>query len=298
LNSGNSICKTIEVIETGKSRPGQSGTSIWLAQDTGTSWYGPETLGTATTLSNSQCEIDVENSSVAGDGTLLNLTVTYEFLTDFGGSAGVWGNVEDGSTGSPWPWIGGWTPNQAPTADSVSPASGSGSDPEFTFEFSDADGHGTLQPEPPRVFRRVFSFSPAPTRPAAPALQTGDSLGKGEEADGLDPLVEREAEIARIDDEKGLELQIRDGDAHGSGGPGSFGKLELETVAPSAAHDEEIQLGAPVGCPEVRVALRSERTDGLLEREAFPRHSEAGVRPDLCRVAQAEKGVLQPESRM
>jgi len=42
--------------------------SLYLINDAGTKWLGPMTLGTAGTLENSQCSVNVGSSSASGSG--------------------------------------------------------------------------------------------------------------------------------------------------------------------------------------------------------------------------------------
>jgi hypothetical protein len=51
---------------------------VWLANNAGTAWTGPDTLGSTATLQNSQCSINMAGSKFTGSGTslALNLALT------------------------------------------------------------------------------------------------------------------------------------------------------------------------------------------------------------------------------
>jgi len=125
----------------------QSGNSLWLRDDSGTSWLGPLTLGNAGTLSNSQCEINSLASWVSGWGNELALDLAVTAQPAFTGSKNIYMFAAD-TTGlnTGWETVGSWEPagESTPSAVSVSPSSGSGPSQTFRFTYSDANGYQQL----------------------------------------------------------------------------------------------------------------------------------------------------------
>src|SRR4029077_1388576 len=135
------IASAFLLINSGTSFPGGCATyydnpnnAIYLANDAGTVWLGPRTVGQAGTLSNSQCTLDAGASSVSKSGNTLTVNAALTFLAGVAGAKTVSMNVIDaGGLTSNWQVKGSWTvPGGgggpvAPTADSVTPSSGSGS---------------------------------------------------------------------------------------------------------------------------------------------------------------------------
>jgi hypothetical protein len=128
------------------------GTRLWLANDPGTAWQGPLTPGSAGTLQNSQCVLDGAGSSVSTSGQNLTLRLAVTFQPAFAGAKAIYmQTVDRGGLDTSLQWRGSWMvgpgPNQAPSALSVTPASGSGSSQTFSFLFSDPDGAADLRYE-------------------------------------------------------------------------------------------------------------------------------------------------------
>src|SRR5262249_46611076 len=120
---------------------------IYFANDSG-SWLAPVALGTATTLQNSQCSLDVSRSSASGSGNTLTLNLAITFKSSFSGSKNIFGWAADqGQVVTGWKQVGTWTTNgstNGPTVVGVSPSSGTGSGQTFSFQYSDANGHGAI----------------------------------------------------------------------------------------------------------------------------------------------------------
>jgi trimeric autotransporter adhesin len=84
--------------------------AIWLASNTGT-WPTPSTLGTAGTLQNSQCAVNVGSSSGVLSGNTYTLTLSIGFESGFTGAKNIYGlatSVDGVSSG--WATVGTWTP--------------------------------------------------------------------------------------------------------------------------------------------------------------------------------------------
>ncbi len=134
---------------------------VYLRDDASTAWLGPVPLGTATTLENSQCIVNVGTSSrnvarnslaenaaeVAGTDMTVNLDLS--FKTAFSGPKSVYMYAQDlAGLSSGWQNRGTWTGSVgspvAPTTVSVTPSSGSGSRQTFSFLYSDGNGFTDL----------------------------------------------------------------------------------------------------------------------------------------------------------
>jgi len=123
--------------------------TLYLDNDAGTGFVGSLTLGSTATLSNSQCTIGGGTFSVTGSGNQLVLNVPVVFAASYVGAKNIYGFASDNAgLSSGWQILGSWTStgilNLPPTADSVSPASGSGGTQSFTFKFSSVNGYSYL----------------------------------------------------------------------------------------------------------------------------------------------------------
>jgi phospholipase C len=83
--------------------------SIYLNQDGGNGWIGPATLGSGTTLQNSQCTLNVGQSSSSGSGNVLTVNEALSFKPSFTGAQNTYGSVQDqAGNNSGWQQIGTW----------------------------------------------------------------------------------------------------------------------------------------------------------------------------------------------
>jgi hypothetical protein len=126
----------------------QGTNQIELLQDSGTAW-GVATLGTATTLQNSQCSMNVAASSVVLNGNSLTLNLAMTFLPAYAGAKNIYMYGTDvAGASSGWQQLGTWTvPGGAPipAAVSATPNSGSGANQTFALQYSDTAGATALQ---------------------------------------------------------------------------------------------------------------------------------------------------------
>jgi sugar lactone lactonase YvrE len=123
--------------------------SLFLYNDATSATVGPLTPGSAGTLQNSQCTISGSGSTVTGSGPTLTVTLAITFSQSFGGAQNIYGFAFDtAGLNSGWQNIGTWTnpANLPPTADSVTPNSGTGTSQNFTFKYSSVSGYGHLGP--------------------------------------------------------------------------------------------------------------------------------------------------------
>jgi uncharacterized membrane protein len=83
---------------------------LYLRNDAGTAWQPAIILGTANVVENSQCSIDVGNSSTAGLNTNLTVTLAITFKPAFTGAKTIYMEAHDtGTTDSGWQTRGTWT---------------------------------------------------------------------------------------------------------------------------------------------------------------------------------------------
>jgi hypothetical protein len=118
-----------------------------LMNDAGSGWLGPITLGTANSLSNSQCTVSANSASTSTSGSNLTVNIPLYFPSGFNGAQNTYGNVFDNAgPNSGWITTGSWTvPASGPPAPiSVAPASGSGSVQTFALTVADSNGAGNI----------------------------------------------------------------------------------------------------------------------------------------------------------
>jgi hypothetical protein len=119
--------------------------TISLAYDNPANGAAALVPGSSTVVSNSQCTLRGANSTIVDGTTSLVVTVDIAFNATFFGAKNVYLYAGESLTNSGWINVGGWTvTGGAPTADSVSPASGSGSSPNFTFTASDSSAQSNI----------------------------------------------------------------------------------------------------------------------------------------------------------
>jgi hypothetical protein len=95
--------------------------------------------GTSAIISNHQCSVRGANTTVIAGTTQLVVTVDIAFNAAFFGAKNTYLYAAEAFSNSGWVTVGGWTvTGGSPTSDSVSPASGSGVSPNFTFSVSDS----------------------------------------------------------------------------------------------------------------------------------------------------------------
>jgi hypothetical protein len=95
--------------------------------------------GSSTVISNHQCTLRGVNSTVVAGTTALVVTVDLTFNAAFSGAKNVYLYAAETFSNSGYVTVGSWNvTGGAPTADSVSPASGSGLSPNFVFTVSDS----------------------------------------------------------------------------------------------------------------------------------------------------------------
>jgi len=118
----------------------RSTNTVSLINNAGTGIQGSATAGSSMSLSNSQCTITA--ATVSTSGNLFTLTLSLSFASGFTARS-IYMQASGASGGANlWTEKGTWTngTNRPPTADSVSPSSGTGNPQSFTFTYSDPNG--------------------------------------------------------------------------------------------------------------------------------------------------------------
>jgi hypothetical protein len=122
---------------------------INLLNDDGTAWQAAA-LGSAATLQNSQCSINVATATVVATGSnTLTLDLAMTFQAAFAGTKNIYMRAIDLSgTASAWQQLGSWTVGSsvgAPVPVLVTPSSGSGASQSFALQYSDAASAASLE---------------------------------------------------------------------------------------------------------------------------------------------------------
>ena len=109
----------------------------------------PATLGSAATLQNSQCSVNVEKANIGPNGNTVTWNVPMTFKPSYAGAKNVYMLAADVSgSNSGWQQLGSWTASSTtatPAAVSVTPGSGSGASQTFALQYSDTSGAAGLQ---------------------------------------------------------------------------------------------------------------------------------------------------------
>jgi hypothetical protein len=86
----------------------RSSNVLYLLSDTGSAWM-PATVGSATTLSNSQCSVNVGSVVVTLNVNSLTLQLPMTFTPAYAGTKNVYMFANNGTVGSGWQTRGSWT---------------------------------------------------------------------------------------------------------------------------------------------------------------------------------------------
>ncbi len=113
---------------------------LYLATNAGGGYLPPVAVGSAGTLSNSQCSLNPAGASVTAVGNELTLNVPVTFTTAFEGGKNIRLNANNASSQtSGWQVAGSWTVTPLAIT-TVTPASGSGGTQSFALAVTDALG--------------------------------------------------------------------------------------------------------------------------------------------------------------
>jgi hypothetical protein len=106
---------------------------LYLSYDTYTNGSSSIVIGTSSSVSNSQCTLNGTGSSVTIGATSITMTINVTFAPSFAGPKSSYLAAAEIGYNSGWAQVGTWTvPGIAPTVNSVSPSSGSGTFQNFT----------------------------------------------------------------------------------------------------------------------------------------------------------------------
>jgi uncharacterized repeat protein (TIGR01451 family) len=115
---------------------------LFFLNDAGTAWSSPVAPGTAVTLSNSQCSINVGTASVTPSATNLTLNLPVTFTPAYTGLKSTYMYAAGSNANSGWQALGSWTvpASEVVSAVSVAPNSGSGLQQTFALNYADSLG--------------------------------------------------------------------------------------------------------------------------------------------------------------
>jgi hypothetical protein len=130
-----------------------SGPTLGLASDDTATWSSAS-VGSSTTLQNSQCAINAAGVSGSGSGTNLTIQVPIVFSASFSGAQTIYLRAIDANNGpSSFSPVGSWTVAMPAAATPAAPATlgaivgpngGSGMSPSFTLVLADPNGFANL----------------------------------------------------------------------------------------------------------------------------------------------------------
>ena len=103
-----------------------------------------------------------------------------------------------------------------------------------------------------------------------------------------DVIVQWIAFVSRVDDPEVVEGEVGQRCVHGSSSPRRIGVLDFEADSSTAGENEEIQLGATVSGPEIRIS-GVQPIQNLLDGEPLPGGAELGMPEHLVACSQLEK---------
>ena len=113
--------------------------TVSLAYDNPANGATPLVAGSNSVATNSQCTLRALNTALVIGTSTIVVTMDLGFNAAWFGAKNVYLLASEGPVNSGWVTVGSWTvTGGAATADSVSPAAGSGTSPSFTFTVSDS----------------------------------------------------------------------------------------------------------------------------------------------------------------
>ena len=116
-----------------------------LAYDNPSSGANSIAPGSNTVISNSQCLLSGANSTVIVSANSVVINVDLAFKSTWLGDKNIYGFASETGVNSGWITVGNWSvPGATPSADQVTPTSGSGNWPTFLITVSDAGGQANI----------------------------------------------------------------------------------------------------------------------------------------------------------
>ncbi len=117
---------------------------VFLKSDNNASWT-QATLGTASTLQNSQCSVNTGASTASGSGNTLTLALPISFKPAFAGARSLFIFAADNGANTGWQTAGSWTVTvPAGLSVAINPNSGAGRSQTFALQVSDSNGAGAV----------------------------------------------------------------------------------------------------------------------------------------------------------
>ena len=118
---------------------------FYLINDAGTSFLGPLTVGSAGTLTNSQCTLNGTGSSVSGTGNTLTVILSVTFTASFGAGQNIFIYAGDqAGNNSGWQAKGTTAQSAPPTADTVTGMANGSAAQSLTLKYSSVNGYPYL----------------------------------------------------------------------------------------------------------------------------------------------------------
>jgi hypothetical protein len=112
---------------------------VSLSYDNPANGSAPVTPGSNTVVSNSQCTLRGANTTLVIGTTSIVVTMDLSFNASWFGAKNAYLWASENGVNSGWVTVGSWTvTGGSPTADSVTPPSGSGASPAYTLTVSDS----------------------------------------------------------------------------------------------------------------------------------------------------------------
>jgi hypothetical protein len=116
--------------------------------------------------------------------------------------------------------------------------------------------------------------------------------GQGIDGEDRDLIVEGVFLVARVNHPEMFETKVLNCDVHGSAAARRVGVFELKPIMFACDPNQQIELGATMGRPEVHIAA-SQRSNDLLQREALPRRTKLRVRLEIADRSQLKKSMQE-----
>jgi hypothetical protein len=114
----------------------------------------------------------------------------------------------------------------------------------------------------------------------------------GIDGKGRDLIVEGVFLVAGVDYPKMFESKVLNCNMHGAVAARRISVLELKPIMLACDPNQEIELGAAMGRPEIDIA-RSQRDNDLLQRETFPGRAEVRVRLQISDGSQLKQSMQE-----
>jgi len=126
--------------------------------------------------------------------------------------------------------------------------------------------------------------------PAPRSAQRGRQVRQRFHGQDGDPGIEGVFLLPWIDDPEVIQPEIMQSHVHRTTGAGRVGVFDLEAIPPAPQMHQQIEFGAAVSGPEIRIACAQQAND-LLDGESLPRGAQPGMGLNLCQRLQPQQTV-------